>query len=119
MDTVNTKVDMRFPISTVDWVPANVKVRLREQHPNKINKKDEFVVASDRHRTQHKNLEDCIDKLHNTIVEAAETLIVREPSEETVERVVEFKRVEKEKKMKAKERHGAKKANRKRGRDDY
>ncbi|KAJ3175596.1 hypothetical protein HDU87_006093 [Geranomyces variabilis] len=90
-----------------------------EQHGPKINKRAEFVVSSDRHRTQHSNLEDCIDKLYAAITLAAETLVVQEPTQEQIERIEEFKRVEKEKKIKAKERHGSKKAHRKGGRGDY
>ncbi|KAJ3152260.1 Peptidyl-tRNA hydrolase ict1, mitochondrial [Geranomyces variabilis] len=119
VNKVNTKVDMRFPLKTVNWVPEPVKKQIWELHGSKINKRAEFVVSSDRHRTQHSNLEDCIDKLCAAITSAAETLVVHEPTQEQIERIEEFKRVEKEKKIKAKERHGSKKAHRKGGRGDY
>ncbi|TPX58137.1 hypothetical protein PhCBS80983_g03334 [Powellomyces hirtus] len=90
VNKVNTKVDMRFPLKTVEWVPEPVKAQLREMHAGRINKRAEFVVSSERHRTQHHNLEDCIDKLHAMITSAAESLVVREASEETLERITEL-----------------------------
>ncbi|KND01046.1 uncharacterized protein SPPG_04139 [Spizellomyces punctatus DAOM BR117] len=119
VNKVNTKVDMRFPIKYAQWLPPEVKAKLREQNANRINKKLEFVVSSDRHRNQHQNFEECLSKLYTAIVEAAEELVPRGPSEETLKRIEEFKEIEREKKMKAKERHAQKKASRRRGKDDY
>lgn len=50
----------------------------------------EFVVSSDRHRNQHQNFEDCLNKLHTAIMEAADELVPRETSEETLERIEEL-----------------------------
>ncbi|KAI8817922.1 peptidyl-tRNA hydrolase domain protein [Fimicolochytrium jonesii] len=119
VNKVNTKVDMRFALKTATWLPEEVKANLRTKHSNRITKRNEFFISSERHRTQHANIEDCIDKIFEMVKESAGELVEHEPSEELLAKIDEFKRVDKEKKMKAKERLGSKKASRKRGRDDY
>ncbi|CAG8780572.1 11253_t:CDS:1, partial [Cetraspora pellucida] len=52
---------------------------------NRINKKGEFVITSETTRSQVKNIEDCIERLYEIIVKAAE--IPKGPSEETIQRI--------------------------------
>ncbi|KAI9105880.1 hypothetical protein DFS34DRAFT_33769 [Phlyctochytrium arcticum] len=118
VNKVNTKVDMRFSLGQAYWLPPEVIGALRNQLPSRVNKKDEYVLSSDRHRVQLKNVDDCLTKLHTAIVQAAQDVIPKVTSVETLKRIEEYKVVEKEKKMKAKEKKSSKKASR-RGRDDY
>ena len=57
----------------------------RVQHAHRVNKDGEFIVASERTRTQAGNVADCFEKLHTYIVEASAT--PTEPSQETRARV--------------------------------
>eukprot|EP01089_Gocevia_fonbrunei_P004088 TRINITY_DN1406_c0_g1_i1.p1 TRINITY_DN1406_c0_g1~~TRINITY_DN1406_c0_g1_i1.p1 ORF type:complete len:170 (+),score=20.73 TRINITY_DN1406_c0_g1_i1:31-540(+) len=71
VNKVNTKVDLRFNIEEADWLDDEIKERLQELHPNKINKQGEFVLTSEKHRTQEANHKDAIAKLGEYIEEAS------------------------------------------------
>ncbi|ORX93099.1 peptidyl-tRNA hydrolase domain-like protein, partial [Basidiobolus meristosporus CBS 931.73] len=85
VNKVATKVEMRFVLDTADWLPEYVRGKLNEQNRNRINKKGEFVITSDRTRSQVKNADDCVDKLYQIILKAGE--VPKEPDQATVERV--------------------------------
>lgn len=111
VNKVSTKVDMRFSLKeAANWLPPYVHRRLVEQNPNRVSKAYEFVLSSDRHRTQRQNLADCIDKLTEMIKKAA--FVAQGPSEETLQRIEEIKEVAKEKKKFQKQKHSSKKADR-------
>lgn len=42
------------------------------QESNRINKQGEYVLTSDRKRTQMANLEDCMEKLHEVLLQMGE-----------------------------------------------
>ncbi|KAI8854756.1 hypothetical protein BC829DRAFT_439036 [Chytridium lagenaria] len=73
VNKVNTKVDLRFEPSDADWLPLKFDLGLRLIY-----------------RTQPKNLSDCVSKLHEMIMKAAEAEVPREPSEETLARIKEL-----------------------------
>ncbi|KAJ3414065.1 Peptidyl-tRNA hydrolase ict1, mitochondrial [Chytridiales sp. JEL 0842] len=108
VNKVSTKVDLRFDIKNVSWIPENVRGRIVEQ----------FVITSDRYRTQAQNIEDCMQKLYEMIRAAAEAEIPKEPSEEQLLRIKEFKAEEKERKIKSKQHRSKAKSERKFGRYD-
>jgi peptidyl-tRNA hydrolase ICT1 len=111
VNKVNTKVDLRFNMKTVSFIPDIVKARLRERQQSRINKKDEFCISSDRHRTQNLNIEDCITKLYELIQESTE--IPSETSKEKVERIKDFKESFNNKMMKSKKQRSSTKQHRK------
>ncbi|KAL1918406.1 uncharacterized protein VTP21DRAFT_3066 [Calcarisporiella thermophila] len=82
---VSTKVDVRFLLDEAQWIPKYAREKLKEISHNRINKKGEFVMTSDRTRSQAQNLEDCINKLHDEVLQAVE--VPREPDEETLKRI--------------------------------
>ncbi|CAG8469392.1 2305_t:CDS:2 [Acaulospora morrowiae] len=82
---VNTKVDLRFNLGQAHWIPEYARKQLAIQKSNKINKKNELIITSDKTRSQVKNIEDCIEKLYESIVEAAQ--VPEGPSEETLQRI--------------------------------
>lgn len=55
------------------------------QFKSRLNKHGELIVVSQRHRSQHRNLEDAIQKLEVLVHEASE--VPRGPSEMTVARI--------------------------------
>ncbi|KAF9584909.1 hypothetical protein BGW38_004717 [Lunasporangiospora selenospora] len=85
VNKVNTKVDMRFVIDEAFWLPEYVRTRLTIMESNKVNKNGEFVLSSDRKRTQMANLDDCLEKLHETLLKAAELCSL--PDQETLEKL--------------------------------
>lgn len=68
VNKVNTKVDMRFNIHTCyKWLPSIVVQRLTHKYKNKINTSNEFIITSERYRTQQQNYNDCVEKLYDMI----------------------------------------------------
>ena len=66
--------------------PFGWRVRLHFlQFKNRLTKEGDFVVVSQVHRTQHKNLEDAVDRLTDILEEASE--IPKGPSELTLARI--------------------------------
>lgn len=70
VNKLNTKAEIRFNVSTCDWLPEAVKGRLQELQTNRINKEGELVITSQEHRTQAKNRDVCMQKLKVMIEEA-------------------------------------------------
>ncbi|XP_037811892.1 peptidyl-tRNA hydrolase ICT1, mitochondrial [Lucilia sericata] len=85
VNTVNTKVDVRFKLSEADWIPEKTRAKLLASLENKITKEGYYVIKSDLTRSQQMNLADALEKLRNIIrdheYEAAPT------SEETLEKI--------------------------------
>lgn len=70
VNKVNTKAEIRFQVETAEWLPYNVRQRLKELQSNKINKNGEIIITSQEHRTQSQNRDDCIVKLKEYLEEA-------------------------------------------------
>ncbi|KAF9136758.1 hypothetical protein BGX30_010882 [Mortierella sp. GBA39] len=85
VNKVNTKVDMRFIVDDALWLPEYVRDRLKSEESNRVNKNGEYVLTSDRKRTQMANLDDCMDKLHEILLKMAE--LPKLPDAETLERL--------------------------------
>ncbi len=47
---LNVTAEIRFNVSTCDWLPEDVKGRLQELQANRINKEGELVITSQEHR---------------------------------------------------------------------
>ncbi len=78
MNKVNTKAELRFHVQSASWLLHDVRERLLQYNANKITKEGELYIASQEHRTQAKNKEDCITKLKELIAEAMLTPKERE-----------------------------------------
>lgn len=76
-----------------------------------INKHGELVVTSERTRSQHQNLYDAFEKVKGMLVEACH--IPKETSEETKQKIVNFKGRENEKRIENKKRKSFRKFDRK------
>ncbi|XP_065355478.1 large ribosomal subunit protein mL62 [Calliphora vicina] len=85
VNTVNTKVDVRFKLTEADWIPEKTRTKLLNGLENKITKEGYYVIKSDLTRSQQMNLADALEKLRTVIrdfeYEAAPT------SEETLEKI--------------------------------
>jgi protein subunit release factor B len=96
VNKLNTKAEMRFHVPSASWLAPEVRQRLIEYNPNKINKEGELYIASQEHRTQSKNKDDCLSKLKELIAEAMLTPKEREMwvgiSEKTKQKRKEEKR---------------------------
>jgi len=71
VNKVNTQVELRFDINEADWMSPELRERFKEVHEHRITKNGEFVIVSNKERTQELNIRDCFDKLKKLIHEAA------------------------------------------------
>ncbi|KAF9921960.1 hypothetical protein FBU30_007987 [Linnemannia zychae] len=114
VNKVNTKVDMRFVVDDALWLPEYVRDRLKSVETNKVNKNGEYVLTSDRKRTQLANLDDCMDKLYEVLIKMAE--LPKLPDAETLEKL---ERIAGNNRRKVnKQFHSQKKSSRRVSRDD-
>ncbi|XP_076366029.1 large ribosomal subunit protein mL62 isoform X2 [Tachypleus tridentatus] len=71
VNKVNTKVEIRFHLSTADWIPESARNKMLEHYKTSITKEGYLVVNSDKTRTQTLNQADCMDKIRCMIREAS------------------------------------------------
>ncbi|KAF9963488.1 hypothetical protein BGZ70_007389 [Mortierella alpina] len=116
VNKVNTKVDMRFVVDEALWLPEYVRDRLHTEESNKINKNGEYVMTSDRKRTQMANLDDCMEKLHEILLKMAE--LPKLPDAETLEKLERIKKAGNNRRKVNKQFQSQKKSSRRIGRDD-
>ena len=57
----------RIDLSASDWLPAEVRERLRELNIHSVNKNDELIVTAQEYRTQRQNRELCVTKLREMV----------------------------------------------------
>ena len=111
VNKVNTKVDMRFTVNTCTWLPDVIKSRMQLSHANKINSLNELIITSERYRTQHKNYNDCIEKLYDIIKSCS--YIPTEPTSADIQRTHQTLKRADEKRIQYKKLQSQKKSNRK------
>ncbi|XP_066924787.1 large ribosomal subunit protein mL62-like [Clytia hemisphaerica] len=111
VNKVNTKTELRLDLSTANWIPTEVLIKLKEQENNSVNKEGELIVVSEKTRSQHQNLQDALNKVKEMLRNASHQ--PKETSEETKGKVEQFKRREKEKRLELKKRKSLKKFDRK------
>ncbi|XP_062132655.1 large ribosomal subunit protein mL62 [Drosophila sulfurigaster albostrigata] len=85
VNTVNTKVDIRFKLAEAEWIPTKTREKLLQVLANKLNKEGYYFIKSDLTRSQQMNLADALEKLR-TVIRAQEVEPVA-PSEETLEKL--------------------------------
>lgn len=72
VNKVNTKAEVRFHLEKSLWLSISVKERFKALYSQYINDAGEVIISSQRHRTQERNLDDCIEKLQICVRKAAE-----------------------------------------------
>lgn len=70
VNKVNTKAELRFNVKSADWIPSEVKLRLKDFQANKINSDGELIVTCQEQRTQIQNKKICLEKLQEMLFEA-------------------------------------------------
>ncbi|KAF9117040.1 hypothetical protein BGX27_005590 [Mortierella sp. AM989] len=116
VNKVNTKVDMRFVVNDAAWLPEYVRDRLNSEESNRINKSGEYVLSSDRKRTQMANLDDCLEKLHKILIKMAE--LPKLPDAETLEKLERIRKAGNNRRKVNKQFQSQKKSSRRVSRDD-
>lgn len=80
VNKVATKAVLKWNVVASESLPPAVKRRLLERQKRRINAVGELVLASDRHRHQTRNVEDCLERLRSMIVEVLEPPKPRVPT---------------------------------------
>jgi hypothetical protein len=70
VNKLSTKVDVRFHVGAADWIPAEVRGRLKELQANRINKEGFLSLQSQEYRTQGQNRKAAIAKLQEMLLQA-------------------------------------------------
>ena len=83
VNTANTKVDLRFHINKATWISDTIKNKLATRHATLINKDGYLVIKSDKTRSGHMNLADCMEKLRAMIYKSTE--VPKQPDAEDLE----------------------------------
>ncbi|EDW71258.1 large ribosomal subunit protein mL62 [Drosophila virilis] len=86
VNTVNSKVDVRFKLAEAQWIPEQTRQKLLQVLANKLNKEGYYFIKSDLTRSQQLNLADALEKLR-TIIRAQELDAPTGPSELTLEKL--------------------------------
>ncbi|XP_073684785.1 large ribosomal subunit protein mL62 [Garra rufa] len=105
VNKVSTKAEVRFHVQTAEWIPEEVRREILLKNKTRVNKAGELIVTSEISRSQHRNLEDCLQKISEMIAEASQQK--PEPSEEDI--ALRAHRLEKRnlERLKQKKMHGA------------
>eukprot|EP00466_Bigelowiella_natans_P017473 jgi/Bigna1/39599/e_gw1.33.69.1 len=116
VNKLNTKAEVRFSMSDArNWMPRYTIKRIEALEASRINKKGEFAISSQRHRTQEQNLNDCYKKIWDIIKEASKT--PTDSSEEQKLRIKNLQRKANEERLKRKTKHSEKKTLRRERKD--
>ena len=71
VNKVNSKAQLRWPVTTTDCLPPDVKERFLALNRRRITVDGDFVLTSQRSRDQRRNVEDCLEKLRELLLAAA------------------------------------------------
>jgi len=88
VNTSNSKVEVRFNVEEADWIPLWIKKQFVADQKNRINKRNQFVISSEKTRTQLLNQAECMDRIRHYIRESEirATPVEVDPAEEELER---------------------------------
>lgn len=112
VNTSNTKVEIRFNVEDAEWIPIWIKKKFIELQKHRINKSGDFVITSEKTRTQLLNQADCMDKIRHYIREAEIQATPKEPTQEMVEKKENNLQKANQKRLIQKRMHSIKKAGR-------
>jgi len=83
VNKLNTKVTMHWDVTSTSSLPEDVRERFCKKYRRRISKEGELVLYSQRFRDQARNVDDCLSKLREFILEVAEPPKPRKPTKPT------------------------------------
>lgn len=101
VNKVNSKVTLRWSIRDNPLMPEPWRARVEARFSGRINTEGEMVLHSERYRSQHRNLEDCREKLRDLLLEcqtAPRRRVATRPTKGSKVRRLDAKRQQGEKK---------------------
>ena len=106
VNKVNTKAQLRLPLSSADWLDEHTRARLRSLFASSVTRDDALLVTSQQHRTQAANLEDAMRKLHDMVLAAAQVPAQRDLRAELTAHAKAVRTLEKRRRGEVKARRG-------------
>lgn len=73
VNKVNTQATLRITVGALvgpGWLSPEDADRLRSLAGSRLTNDDELMLVSDRHRSQHRNRKDCLDRLRDLLIRA-------------------------------------------------
>ncbi len=70
VNKVNTRVELRFNISTSALLREEQKEMLLDKLAPRLTREGELIVVSEKTRSQHRNKEDCLERFNELITDA-------------------------------------------------
>jgi ribosome-associated protein len=83
VNKVNSKVTIHWDLKYSTSISVFIKRRIQNMHSNRINNDGKLVLSSQQHREQHRNREECYQKLRVIIGDALKPRKVRKTSKPT------------------------------------
>lgn len=71
VNKVNSKVTLRWNITSSPSLPADVLTRFQTKYRRRITKDGDVVLHSQRYRDQGRNVADCLEKLRELLLDVA------------------------------------------------
>lgn len=69
VNKVNSKVAMYWPIGESGALPQEVKDRFVAKYSHRMTQEQIVIITSDKYRDQKRNVEDCLEKLKEMLME--------------------------------------------------
>ncbi|KAG6901788.1 hypothetical protein C0995_007891 [Termitomyces sp. Mi166 len=113
VNKVNTKVTLKCPLDS-PWIPAWAHAHIKE-NLHYVSSSKSIQIQSTVFRSQSQNIDDCLSKLHNVVLNASSADIKNEPSKEQRKRVEFLERAEKARRRQEKSYRSDVKKNRSKG----
>jgi ribosome-associated protein len=95
VNKVNTKAQLRWPVTSTPSLPEAVRQRLLAKCRRQVTTSGDLLIVSQRFRDAGRNAADCLEKLRRMLAEAAVPARPRRPTRPTrgsVQRRIEGKR---------------------------
>jgi ribosome-associated protein len=105
VNKVASKAVLRWNAAASLSLPHEIRGRFLSRFSSRLTTAGELIVTSQRYRDQHRNAEDCLEKLKEMLLSAARRPTVRRPSKPTrasQKRRLEAKRIQSRKKHRRK-----------------
>ncbi|HLT23170.1 MAG TPA: alternative ribosome rescue aminoacyl-tRNA hydrolase ArfB [Bacteriovoracaceae bacterium] len=67
VNTANSKVILHWNIDQTTSLSPSIITRFKEKYPHLINDQGQVYITSQLHRSQKKNMDDCIEKLYQLL----------------------------------------------------
>ncbi len=83
VNKVNSKATLRWPLLRSASLPDDVRQRFLARHHRRVTVEGDLVVSSQRYRDAGRNASDCLEKLRQMLVEAAQPPKRRKPTRPT------------------------------------